>query len=198
MPQEIGIYKIVSPTGKVYIGQSWDIENRKKKYAGKSKISNQRKLYASLIKYRFNNHSFDVVCTFPEDIEQKVLDEYEIFCINQFKEAGYNMMNIKEGGRGGKLPKESIDKMLTTRGKWNHTEETKKKMSAISMGKTMPPKYIYTIIDKSNTVYTTTCINRFAKEHKINHASHLYKSIKTKRFIKGWLLIDKKEITCNK
>ena len=28
----VGIYKIVSPTNKVYIGQSWNIENRKSGY----------------------------------------------------------------------------------------------------------------------------------------------------------------------
>ena len=194
MPQQIGIYKITSPTGKIYIGQSWDIENRKKKYSGKSKISNQRKLYASLIKYGFDKHVFEIVCTFPEDIEQMILDEHEIFCIDQFKKAGYNMLNIKSGGRGGKLPKESIEKMLKSRGKWNHTDETKKKMSEISMGKIMPPKYIYTIIDKNNNIYTSTCLRKFAKEYNIKSVSHLYRTIKTKRFITGWLLIDKKQI----
>lgn len=194
MAREIGIYKIISPTGKVYIGQSWDVKNRKKKYASKSKISNQRKLYASLIKYGFDKHIFEIVCTFPEDIEQKVLDEHEIFCIEQFKEAGYNLMNIKSGGRGGKLPKESIEKMLNTRGKWNHTEETKRKMSEISLGKSMPPKYMYTVIDKNNNTYKTTSIYRFVKDHNIKSVSHLYSSIKTKKFIKGWLLINKEEI----
>jgi predicted GIY-YIG superfamily endonuclease len=38
----IGIYKITSPSGKVYIGQSWDIYDRWKKH--KQKNLNRREL----------------------------------------------------------------------------------------------------------------------------------------------------------
>lgn len=58
----------------------------------------------------------------------------------------------------------------------------------------MPPKYMYTVIDKNNNTYKTTSIYRFVKDHNIKSVSHLYSSIKTKKFIKGWLLINKEEI----
>tara|TARA_R110000868_G_scaffold1452_11_gene11460 strand:- start:417 stop:1118 length:702 start_codon:yes stop_codon:yes gene_type:complete len=56
----IGIYKITSPSGKVYIGQSVQIEKRRKKYSRLSCV-NQTKLYNSLVKYGFSEHIFVVV-----------------------------------------------------------------------------------------------------------------------------------------
>ena len=48
-----GIYKITSPTGKIYIGQSVDIKKRwnHHKYAKDKKCS---KLYSSFKKYGYN------------------------------------------------------------------------------------------------------------------------------------------------
>jgi group I intron endonuclease len=56
----IGIYKIISPTGRVYIGQSIDLEARQKIYARRG-CKNQVRLYASLVKYGFSKHIFEVV-----------------------------------------------------------------------------------------------------------------------------------------
>lgn len=64
MPVEInkncGIYKITSPSGKVYIGQSENIKSRwyryKKLYCKKQTI-----LYDSFIKHGVENHQFDII-----------------------------------------------------------------------------------------------------------------------------------------
>jgi len=56
----IGIYKIISPTGRVYIGQSINLEARQKIYARKG-CKNQIRLYASLVKYGFSEHIFEIV-----------------------------------------------------------------------------------------------------------------------------------------
>jgi group I intron endonuclease len=127
--RQIGIYKITSPSGKVYIGQSWDIQGRFSKYKSLPSVKKQKKLYNSLVKYSWKNHIFEIIKHSPEDITQKELDNLEIYYIKSYKDSGIILLNIKEGGSGGKLPKSSIDKMLITRGKWNHTEETKLKIS---------------------------------------------------------------------
>ena len=50
MNKVCGIYKITSPTNKVYIGQSIDVENRLKRY--KYFVSKkQTRLYYSILKY---------------------------------------------------------------------------------------------------------------------------------------------------
>jgi group I intron endonuclease len=56
----IGIYKITSPSGKVYIGQAVDIERRKQKYKHLN-CKGQPRLYASLVKYGFSEHIFEVL-----------------------------------------------------------------------------------------------------------------------------------------
>lgn len=113
----VGIYKITSPSGKVYIGQSWYIERRWRNYT-LSNIKNQQHLLHSFIKYGRENHTFEVVHELPEDITQEVLDRYEDLYMTQYRECRVEMMNIKEAGNHGK-----------------HSEETKKKIGSSNKGK---------------------------------------------------------------
>lgn len=56
----IGIYKITNPSGKVYIGQSIDINNRKSKYKT-LKCTEQPIIYNSLLKYGWDKHKFEII-----------------------------------------------------------------------------------------------------------------------------------------
>lgn len=56
----VGIYKITNPKGFVYIGRSTDIARRLRDYK-KLRCKNQHKLYASLSKYGFSNHFFEII-----------------------------------------------------------------------------------------------------------------------------------------
>jgi group I intron endonuclease len=58
--KKIGIYKITSPSGKVYIGQAIDIERRWNQYR-RLGCKNQSKLYASLNHYGFEAHTFEII-----------------------------------------------------------------------------------------------------------------------------------------
>ena len=63
----IGIYKITSPSEKIYIGQSKDFYRR----WGNHKVlrtSKQPRLYNSLLKYGIENHTFEVIeeCDFEQ------------------------------------------------------------------------------------------------------------------------------------
>jgi len=120
----IGIYKITSPSEKVYIGQTWDSNLRENHYQSLN-CKGQPKLYNSLKKYGFHNHEFEIIHELPQDISQEILDKYEVLYINQYKECGFELMNIKEGGRGGKHAQETKDKIskkLKGRdiSKWKH------------------------------------------------------------------------------
>ena len=68
----IGIYKITSPSGKVYIGQSINILVRKAKHSNKPDIR-QPKLYNSLMKYTFQNHKFEIL----QECKAEELDKLE-------------------------------------------------------------------------------------------------------------------------
>jgi len=93
----IGIYRITSPSGRVNIGQTWDINARKRVYKSDKAIK-QPKLYNSIIKYGWDAHVFEVLQELPSDITQEVLDQFEIVFIEEYRNCGYKMMNIRGGG----------------------------------------------------------------------------------------------------
>jgi len=102
----IGIYKITNKiNGKVYIGQSWDIERRWKEHKKKDR---KKHLYSAFQKYGMENFCFEVIKELRETpLTQILLDEYEIFYIKQFDsfnaEKGYNKTT---GGSSGKRSEE--------------------------------------------------------------------------------------------
>jgi group I intron endonuclease len=94
MIKTTGIYKITSPSGKVYIGQSIWIERRFNNYQYlTSKLKEQRKLYNSLNKYNSINHKFEIL----EICNKEDLDNKECYYIN-FYNSIKTGLNIREGG----------------------------------------------------------------------------------------------------
>jgi group I intron endonuclease len=133
MSKICGIYKITSPTGRVYIGQSVDIKKRIRAYRYPEQVKSQRKLYNSLKKYGYKKHKIEIVMQC--DIEK--LDEMEIFYID-----AYNTFNTKHGlncHHGGQG--HAIHSGETKRG-WAESmkrrkvsEETKKRISETAKGR---------------------------------------------------------------
>ena len=105
-----GLYQIISPSGAIYIGQSWDIEQRHRWYKNHNAVE-QPRLNNSFKKYGFDSHELKLLHELPNDVTQDVLDNYEIFYIETYKQAGFKMMNLKEGGLGGKHHLDSIAKI---------------------------------------------------------------------------------------
>ena len=60
MEKVCGIYKITSPSGKIYIGESVNI-NRRKYFYSTFRCKNQVKLYNSLKKYGWDLHVFELI-----------------------------------------------------------------------------------------------------------------------------------------
>ncbi len=114
----IGIYKITSPTNKVYIGQSINIEKRLKNYLGMHKsMSSQIKLYNSFLKHKVENHIFEI-------LEECNLDEINIK--ERFWQDYYNVISNK--GLNCILTETDVKKRVVSK-------ETRKKMSTSSKGK---------------------------------------------------------------
>lgn len=110
----VGIYKISSPSGKIYIGQSWDIQQRFWSYAYKAKWYKQPALSASFIKYGLDAHLFQKIHILPNDVSQNILDTYEEIYIQAYKDTGHRMMNIRGAGSRGKHSQQSKDKIRNT------------------------------------------------------------------------------------
>ena len=104
------IYKITSPTNKVYIGQTKDWIRRKDEYKH-LKCVGQTKLYNSLVKYGFNKHNTEIAEILATSVSQDELDLREVHWWKYYKDLGFEMLNLKEPGRKGKYSEESKKKM---------------------------------------------------------------------------------------
>jgi len=127
-----GIYKITSPSGRVYVGQSINIENRWNDYR-KYKCKDQNLLYNSLMKYGVENHSFDVVELVERDENTmsvlNILEQQYIIDLNARVPIG---LNIACGGKNH-----------------THTKETKNKMSNKKIGHKSYEAQIQSVIESN-------------------------------------------------
>jgi group I intron endonuclease len=91
-----GIYKITSPSKKIYIGQSIDVNKRWNHHYKKLHCKHQNFLYHSLIKYGVEKHKFEVIheCL-PEELNK--LEEYYIELFQCFNSKFG--LNLKRGGK---------------------------------------------------------------------------------------------------
>src|SRR5438105_2673905 len=101
----VGIYKITSPSGKVYIGQSRDIKYRFQRYRRLS-CKSKPKILSSLTKYGSCNHSFDIIHSLPLDVSQDIINKYEVFYMELYTACGIDLLNIKGGGSNGRHSEE--------------------------------------------------------------------------------------------
>ena len=112
----IGIYKITSPTGKIYVGQSINIEKRFYQYK-KLHCKGQAILYNSFIKHGVEKHKFEILeyCEISElnDKERYYQDLYSVL-----NGKGLNCKLTKSSDRSGK-----------------HSEETKIKIGIANKGR---------------------------------------------------------------
>lgn len=115
-----GIYKITSPTGRVYIGQSWNILDRWRSYQ-RLACTDQPALYNSLKKHGVPNHHFDIIAWFSAGCSSEVLDQREREQILKHRDGGVSLLNLTEGGSG-----------------WRHSDETKAKISAANRNNKRP------------------------------------------------------------
>jgi len=132
----VTIYKISSPSGKIYIGQTWNFKRRISNYKNLT-CKRQPKLYNSFLKYGVDNHEFMILHELPEDITQTILDNYEQFYMDQFRDCNIELINIREAGSRGKHSAESVEKLRKANTGRKCSEEFKKKRSEFMMGNTI-------------------------------------------------------------
>lgn len=169
----IGIYKITSPSNKVYIGQSVNIERRKREYSNVG-CKGQILLYNSINKYGWLSHKFEVVCE-CEDNELNDKERYYQDLFSCVGKKGLNLRLTKSSDRSGfisnetkekiskklfgnKIPKEVRDKMSKNNSKFwlnkNLSKEHKENLSLAKKGKTSNACRV--LIDISNGVFYTS------------------------------------------
>lgn len=115
-----GIYKITSPAGKVYIGKSKNINQRKNDYKSSvEKVKSQVRLYNSINKYGWENHTFEII----EECEV-----VELYCRERYWQDFYEVI-----GKNG------LNCLLTKCEEHpaEISEETRKRMSEAQKGKSI-------------------------------------------------------------
>ena len=117
--KKTGIYKITSPSGKIYIGQSVDIQRRFKTYL-RGKTNSQVRLHNSFKKYGIENHQFDII----EYCSEEELNCSERFWQDEFDVSSENGLNCSLQNCGEK--------------RYKHSEETIKRISLSRIGSLNP------------------------------------------------------------
>lgn len=152
--QTSGIYKITSPSNKIYIGSSNNVNKRIKQYKNLKFVKKQTKVYNSFLKYGVENHIFEIICYCKFEELYKLENYYG----QLFDVCGKNGLNciipgthelkgkvsletiekLKLNGKKGKGCKRTLEQNEANRqrnlGK-KHTETTKLKMSESRKGK---------------------------------------------------------------
>lgn len=117
-----GIYKVVNPEGKIYIGQAINCLNRW--HSGR--YHSQELIYNSIIKYGRKEHKFEIL----ETCEKGELDDKETYWIAFYDtwdtEHG---LNLQSGGKNFKVSKSTRKKQSEKRIGKPLSQETKRKLS---------------------------------------------------------------------
>lgn len=150
----IGIYKITSPSGKIYIGQSVNIENRIRDY--KTGLAcKQPKLNRSFLKYGFEKHKIEIICEcLIEELNEKERYYQDLFsCIGK---SGLNCVLTKSTDRSGYISEETKIKMSGKK----RPDHVRLKISNSSKGRKHSPETLRILAECSRNMSAETRLKK--------------------------------------
>lgn len=108
MKKLIGIYKITSPSGQVYVGKAVDIKKRHKQYLNLD-CKKQPGIYNSLIKHGAINHKFEILeeCLREEMVEREGYWQEYFDCVKN----GLNCVKVTTENSSSYVCQETKDKI---------------------------------------------------------------------------------------
>ena len=130
----IGIYKITSPSKKIYIGQSRNIKKRWKEHRLTTK-KHKSALVNSFLKYGVENHIFEVIeeCLI-ESLNERERYWQEFYNVIDSKK-GLNCLLVKTNTKNSIISIETRNKISKAGKGRKFTEEHKNKISIANKGK---------------------------------------------------------------
>jgi group I intron endonuclease len=172
----IGIYKITNPKGKIYIGQTIDFKRRVYQYR-KLNCNEQPKLYNSLKKYGFDNHTFELIheCQIGN---LTILERYYQELYKTIENDNLNCFLVTTNDKTGK-----------------HTEETKNKISVAMKGKKKTIEHISKLPQNQKGYKGKPRSESFKLNQSLNNGRNrkVYQYEKDGTFIKEWYNISEAE-----
>ena len=165
------IYRLTSPSGKIYIGRTNDFEQRMISHKSWAKTENRRPLYKAIRKYGWDNFIKEIIDTADTETDS-VAKELEYIVKHNSVREGYNATyetneggDIWEGKRDTKQYKQFVERMKIINagqnngmyGK-NQSEETKVLQKAKAKGRFSLPWFIEKYGEEiGNTKYHERC-----------------------------------------
>ncbi len=143
----IGIYKITSPSDKVYIGQSIRLEQRIIEYKKQKNCNCQPKLFNSFLKYGIENHKIEII------------EECNIDLLNTRERYWQDYYDVLKKGLNCLLTKTDVLPRVVS-------EEIKKKLSKAKKGIKQNTEHINKrVISKKGYIHTFETKNKIALKH---------------------------------
>jgi len=135
----IGIYKITSPTGRIYIGQSLSLKRRFAEYKNMHNCKGQPKLYRSFNKHSPKSHIFEIIelCTIDE-LNIRERHYQDLYCV--IGKNGLNCVLQSTDILKKAVSEETKIKLKIARSRQVKTKETLKRMSTSMVGKNLGTK----------------------------------------------------------
>ena len=179
--KQSGIYKITSPSNKIYIGQSINLEKRLFDYQKYQKVGAQIRLKLSFQKYSVGNHSFEII----EECSIGLLNERERYWQEFYDVCGENGLNCKYTSttdKSGKLSEQTKNKISNSLIGKKRTEEQKQKMSNSQKGK----KQSKETVEKRASKIREYMKSKDYKDKFRNNEQIVYQYSKDLKFIIEW------------
>lgn len=196
------IYKITSPSNRIYIGKTTNLKKRIIYYSN-SHCKAQKILYESIKKYGWDNHILEVIKEVDniENLNNLEIEFIEKYKTNIIKYPEFNGMNLSDGGEGNTGPKSDSWKSKMKE-KWESTEyrekmnniyqspEWKEKCRIRQKGKKLPVETKQKMKDNwLNEEYKAKMSQKFKKPKPIRSEIHRLKLSKSNS--KAILQLDK-------
>lgn len=192
----IGIYKITSPTKKIYIGQSINIERRFSTYKRNNPINKQPRLYGSFKKHGVDKHKFEIICE-CEVIELNDKERYYQDLYSAIYKKGLNCKLTTSKDRSGKLSDATKQKIsLSNKGKKMSLESIEKSKKTLlktyKNGFINPRKGVIL----SNETKLKLSISHTGKKLNINHKEKIRLSLIGHKRLVGRKLTESHKLNC--
>lgn len=196
----VGIYKITNPNGKIYIGQSSNIEKRFERYK-KGDCIGQYALFNSLIKYGWINHIFEVI----EICDNKYLNDRERYYQEKYdvlSGEGLNCVLVNSTGKKTVFSEESINKMSENAKKRIISDIKRKHHSNVMKGRKLSDEHKKNISNSTKGIKKPWLKGTHTSAHQkkmasIKNKKSIYQYDLNLNFIKKWDSIKEAAIQFN-
>lgn len=175
------IYKITSPTKKVYVGSTQYFKHRMSCYK-RLKCEKQIRLYRSFVKYGVAKHKFEVICHCSKE-EMFTLENYYGHLYNCLdKNFGLNCVLPKAGTTFNSRTEETRLKISKNNTGRVVSDETKNKIRVANIGKVSAMKGINFQTSESKLKMSVSHTGKKLTENHKNNIRLKHKGVKPKNF----------------